>query len=188
LLQDEKGINRCIESLETLINEVDSIDDHQNSHLFGTYVTQRRKYTDESYTFSDSGPPSPRRAAAEFGRYMTVLERLTALTADQRPDKHDTEQRMNQVFENCSGLIEDGYRKVIDSRKVTGVVEGLNDVRDTLHQSQKVDFEGCAKVARAILVAWAHRVPEVELKVEIGEGKKDIRALKELPLLSVLGV
>jgi hypothetical protein len=75
--------------LEELIKQLDEIKDDQYSklNLFGPYV----EWKTQGGTFANDDHLSPRRATAEFGRYMTLLERLMALTADHQPDIKDPE-------------------------------------------------------------------------------------------------
>lgn len=51
-----------------------------------------------------------------------------------------------------------------------------------------IDVVDCAQVARGILMAWAHQVSPVDLSVEGEEAEAEIRAMKELPRLSLLGM
>src|SRR5436305_6873244 len=112
--------------LEEIINQVAVADEDLN--LFGDYIRRRREVLNSSdmVKFHDKGilPPdekssqfgrlTARRAAACFGRYMTLLERLIAMIPGPLNDYHAAESRMEEVYRSCCGLVEQGYKWVVD--------------------------------------------------------------------------
>ena len=150
----------CFEALESLINVL-----HRHSAtkgVFGEYVSQRIDAEDSvdnvNYTLPERGSDA-RDAAAVFGRYMTLLERLTARceVSEDRP--------VDAVFEAACTLIQRLYVSAVRQDEMSRAEReadlglAVNAVTKRIRQDQAVSLEDCAVVVRAVIAAWAWQVP-----------------------------
>ncbi|RHZ52475.1 hypothetical protein CDV55_102082 [Aspergillus turcosus] len=103
LEKNAAGNISCTEALERLENIVHS--EAKGLNLFGEYVNDRGNWPDANYAIKCQNTND---AAAVFGRYMTLLERLVALYRGAAQTPH---QRRDCVFDETQKLLENSYKE-----------------------------------------------------------------------------
>ncbi|KAH2209339.1 hypothetical protein KXV58_002207 [Aspergillus fumigatus] len=151
-----------LNELEMLINE--SHRQHESLNLFGNHVHERAKSLDTDINFVTKCYDT-RDAAAVFGRYMTLLEHLSA-TCFPGGSANDLESLHGQV----SAYLKRSYRTWIasDSKKDTkdvlqklGIV--IKGVRRAYEETRTLSPDQTAKVTCCLIAAWAENVQEINL-------------------------
>jgi hypothetical protein len=153
------------EALERLENKLHAKE--KDLELFGNYVAEREDWDDASYAISCYNTGD---AAAVFGRYMTLLERLTALCNEAR-DRETPDAKMERVFESTCDLLGENYRQalVTPTRNPEEVDSRLGNVIMKIGDSfndddNHISLRNCAWVAACIIAAWAGNVQIISLE------------------------
>jgi len=168
----------CDEALEHFINKVHRR--RPGSQLFGKYVADRGNWTDANYAISCQ---NTRDAAAVFGRYMTLLERLTALCVEDGTGIIPEDPlKMDSVFDKACELLRQSYiaakqtyrltnsdppvdsptAKAIDA-KLGRIVKSIENEFE-VGGDYRIPVSRCAWIVACILAAWAKNVQLIKLK------------------------
>ena len=162
----EEPSNDCKGQLERLVNKVHLQD--ENLNLFGKYVAARASWQDACFA---TDCYNTRDAAAVFARYMTLLERLTALCEHQEENPKD---QMQRVYERTCEILEKSYKRAVDQKvqsssedvgKILGKV--VRDIRKRFKISPDhcvISLDDCATIAACIIAAWAQNVQIIKLR------------------------
>ena len=182
-----KGDSPCINAVQALMALRVAIDDQDRKakpndrdlDLFGTSGqdgTARVSIGSESETNCLRASNS-RQTGTLFARYMTLLERLTAISG----------KTVTDVYEECCQVIDTAYQNVLLGEKkvadggmsdnperasegqLTCDVEG---VKDKINAKEPITANDCGKVARCIIAAWTWRVRQIH---DLQMGHEDVK-------------
>ena len=195
-----KRYDPCINLVNALASLRDTINEKSPGwNLFGD---NEEKIQDHS-TVPETNcleAPTTRHTGALFARYMTLLERMIAMSRST----------MDDVYQECCDIVEDSYNNAVS--KEAKVKDGGEDDRkcdeEELTSSVKAVDEkvkqgiittgDCAIVARCLIAAWAWRVRRInDLQIRsryLPHGQNDgepigahTAAMEDLPSVSALG-
>lgn len=193
----------CYKLITALLHLRDTIDKNDRSlNLFGREVVEDYSSLRETFCFPQ---PTCRHSGSLFARYMTILERVMAISGS----------RIEDVYDRCCQILEKAYDHAVEMEK-TGKEEekkkseyGLAFCIEGVEKKigkVKVTPDECAEVARCIIAAWAYRVRHIgDLKWDKDQDYDDlvnradrqgfvtasrdyIPTLQELPTTSLLGL
>ena len=194
-----EGAGARITALEDLVEKLHGL--QPEKHLFGPYVAMRfdanRGADRVGHTAPTRGPS--RDAAATFGRYMNLLERMVARC----------DAGLNDVFEASCRLVEECYSKAVkaqhakasgaafDDTRLADIAAAVKAVRKRARRSERIPRDDVAVVVRCILAVWSEQVPYVELE-EFREGPAvdggsashsfvGFATMEDLPAISAFG-
>lgn len=158
------ALGKLLQRLEDLIHKV-----HRHApslELFGEYLSDSNRrhwiktagYMDYLPSTYDTDIPT---GVARVGRYITLLERITALAPDAGTDP------VADVSEACRLEVERAYDAAVsnyakDARDSVQISDNTfkdmgEEMADILKKPIPFDVKTCAKIARLVIVAWTYQ-------------------------------
>ncbi|CCX07329.1 Similar to predicted protein [Chaetomium globosum CBS 148.51]; acc. no. XP_001226427 [Pyronema omphalodes CBS 100304] len=179
----------CITALESLINKLHRFD--KDSEVFGSYVARRvaARYGIDNVDYSTPSRITTQEAGATFGRYMNLLECITA-RCNSAPNPP-----METVYEASCELVEDCYLSAVTKdgdRYNDDLGMQVQSITQQLEKHAPMKPDDCAIIVRCILAAWSAQVPLVDLEERRTSTEPECQAnrlatLEDLPAVCALG-
>jgi hypothetical protein len=179
----------CITALESLINKLHRFD--KDSEVFGPYVARRvtARYGIDNVDYSMPSRITTQEAGATFGRYMNLLECVTA-RCNSAPNPP-----METVFEASCELIEDCYLAAVTKegdRHADDLGMQIQSITQQLEKHAPMAPKDCAIIVRCIIAAWAEQVPLIDLEERCTKTDPEVSpnrmaTLEDLPAVCALG-
>ena len=158
-----------LERVEKFINSVDGWE--PELEIFGSYVTRRREATTEPIqAVLVYASTSVADAAAIFGRYTTLLERLLAKVSTE----HISDDPVEKVHDKLCNMLGDSYTHAVDAERphlaavadgvaaapTTRSMDDLDNYLDNLEglNEHNITVQECARVAQLLILAWTYQV------------------------------
>jgi hypothetical protein len=186
----------CLNALEELVNKLHHFD--TESQAFGPYVARRvaARYGVENIDYAVPIRGVPWDAAAIFGRYMNLLERITARC--DFPVNICGASPMEAVYEASCTLISETYLAALlkdGPRYAEDLGLAVRNVTAGLQKHSLLSAADCAVVVRCILAAWSAQVPYIDLEENLNRRDTELHCcqanrlatLEDLPAVSALG-
>lgn len=178
--KDVEELHDCIEALEQLIYALHNEFSKKNKeiNLFGDFVAEiHAPQCSTDLVTWDVPCLNTRDAAAIFGRYMTLLEHMSAIfefnegqPGFQNGRGNKPKERMKAVYEATCTLLEEVYKQALEPQGVNikkDLVKKLSDITDRMKDDRHITLDDCATATRCILAAWAEKA--IPIHPRLGE-------------------